>query len=40
MDFFLQLLAQGIVIGLVYALVAGEVQVLRFWHSRRDPAGI
>jgi len=24
----------------VYAVVAGEVQVLRFWHSRRDPAGI
>jgi plasmid stabilization system protein ParE len=25
---------------LVYAVAAGEIQVLRFWHSRRDPAGI
>jgi toxin ParE1/3/4 len=25
---------------LVYAVAAGELQVLRFWHSRRDPAGI
>ena len=25
---------------LVYAVVGGEIQVLRFWHSRRDPAGI
>jgi toxin ParE1/3/4 len=25
---------------LVYAVVAGEVQMLRLWHSRRDPAGI
>jgi ParE toxin of type II toxin-antitoxin system, parDE len=25
---------------LVYAIAGNELQVLRFWHSRRDPAGI
>jgi len=25
---------------LVYAVVASEVQILRLWHDRRDPAGI
>ena len=26
--------------GLVYAVSGAEIQVLRFWHARRDPAGI
>lgn len=25
---------------LVYLIARREIQVLRFWHSRRDPAGI
>jgi plasmid stabilization system protein ParE len=25
---------------LVYLLAGSEIQVLRFWHSRRDPAGM
>jgi toxin ParE1/3/4 len=25
---------------LVYAVAGAEIQVLRLWHSRRDPAGI
>jgi toxin ParE1/3/4 len=25
---------------LVYAISGNDVQVLRFWHSRRDPSGI
>jgi len=25
---------------LVYAVARGEIQVLRFWHGRRDPSGL
>jgi toxin ParE1/3/4 len=25
---------------LVYAIAQAEIQVLRFWHARRDPAGM
>jgi toxin ParE1/3/4 len=25
---------------LIYAVAGGEIQVLRLWHSRRDPTGI